>query len=245
MKVQLEAVTVRFGERLALDAVDLSVSAGELVALIGPPESGKSVLLKVAAGLVLPTSGRVRAGADVVVPAADDVLDRWRQRVGMAFQNDALFDALSVADNVGFPLRRRGVDETMVEERVRVMLERVGLAQARDRLPTAISGGMRKRCGIARAAVTGPELALFDDPVAGLDPLTSQRIVALVRELAMEGGAAALVVTNDLPAVLPSAHRVVMLLEGRVVYDGTPAQLFGAAHPAVRQFVTGADDGPL
>lgn len=223
-----------------LDDIDLGVRPGEIVGLIGPPESGKTVLLKAIAGL-LPAQGETWWHGE----ALTDAPQRWRARIGFAFQNDALFDALSVFENVAFPLRRRGVPESEVDARVRGRLADVGLAQAAAKPPHAISGGMRKRVGIARASIIEPAIGLFDDPVAGLDPVTATQILELIARLTRSLNMATLVVSNDLDLLFPRCHRVVMLHAGRVVYDGLPAEARAALDPLVVQFVTGADAGPL
>ncbi len=243
--IKARALVVSFAGRPVLDGVDIAVDRGEIVGLIGPPEAGKSVLLKTLAALVDGEGGRVEVDGERVDHLADAERGRFQARIGMAFQNDALFDALSVFDNVAFPLRRRRVAESELEPRVMARLREVGVAEARDSLPADISGGMRKRVGIARATVTTPELGLFDEPIAGLDPVSSARILDLIVELTRSLHMATLVVSNDLPALLPVCQRVVMLNAGRVAYDGPPAALARSERPEVVQFATGADQGPL
>jgi phospholipid/cholesterol/gamma-HCH transport system ATP-binding protein len=229
--------------RRVLDGVSLVVRPREILGLIGPPEAGKTMLLKTLAGLLRPTSGQLLLGGAPVDLAGD--LRPLRLRIGMAFQNDALFDSLSLFDNVAFPLRRRRVPEPEVRARVSARLADVGLEAAADKLPADVSGGMRKRVGIARATVIEPAIGLFDDPVAGLDPLTGGRILELVVAMTRSLGMATVVVTNDLPVLLPICARVVMMRSGRIVYEGAPDGLTTAADAAVRQFATGSDSGPL
>ena len=243
--IELRDVRVDIGGHEVLRGVSLALARAEIVGLIGPPESGKSVLLKASAGLVPVAAGTLSADGAPVPLANERALRRWRRRIGMSFQNDALFDSLSVFDNVAFPLRRRGVGAREVEERVRRRLDDVGLLDAAARLPSEISGGMRKRVGIARAAVIDPELGLFDDPISGLDPVSSSRILELIVGLTRSLGSATVVVSNDLPVLLPIVHRVVMLHDGEIVYDGPVDGLTGSARPEVVQFATGADEGPL
>lgn len=243
--IDLRDLRVELAGRVVLRGVSLSLGRAEIVGLIGPPESGKSVLLKAVAGLVPIAAGEVRV-EDRPVPFDDDaLLMGWRRRIGMAFQNDALFDSLCVYDNVAFPLRRRAVAEDEVEKRVRERLGEVGLLEAESRFPGEISGGMRKRVGIARAAVIDPEVGLFDDPISGLDPVSSSRILDLIVGLTRSLGSATVVVSNDLPVLLPIVQRVVMLNAGEVVYDGSVADLARSPRPEVVQFATGADEGPL
>jgi phospholipid/cholesterol/gamma-HCH transport system ATP-binding protein len=241
--IEARDLTLELDGRRVLDGVTLSLRPRELVGLIGPPDAGKTLLLKTLAGLLRPTSGELLHRGELVDLGGD--LRPLRLRIGMAFQNDALFDSLTVFDNVAFPLRRRRLPEAEVRPRVTARLADVGLEAAADQLPADISGGMRKRVGIARATVIDPEIALFDDPVAGLDPLTGGRILDLIVAMTARLGMATLVVTNDLPVLLPISTRVVMMRSGRIIYEGAPAGLATAADPAVRQFVTGSDEGPL
>ncbi len=241
--IEAHGLCVRAGGRLVLDDVGLVLAPREVVGLIGPPGAGKTTLVKVLAGLVEPSGGEVRWDGNPVSPGGD--LAGWRRRIGMSFQNDALFDSLSVFENVAFPLRRRRLPEAEIVSRVSARLDDVGLAAAGDAFLGALSGGMRKRVGIARATVIDPEVGLFDDPVAGLDPLTGGRILDLVVSMTERLGMAALVVTNDLPVLLPICRRVVMLHEGRVVYEGAPDGLARSPRPEVVQFATGSDEGPL
>lgn len=238
-------LVLHFGSVRALNGVSIHLMPGEILGLIGPPAAGKTTLLKTLAGLLLPTAGTLVAANVHLETADENSRARFQRRIGMAFQNDALFDAKSVYDNVAFPLRRRRLDEAQVHRRVMGQLGDVGLEDAAQQLPTELSGGMRKRVGIARASVIEPEIGLFDDPIAGLDPVTGGRILELIVRRTKELGMATVVVSNDLPVLLPVCKRVVMLLAGRVIYDGAPAGLIESSEPAVVQFATGADEGPL
>jgi len=215
------------------------------VGLFGPPAAGKSILFKAVAALVEPEQGAIYVDDARIdnAPFAQKVA--WRRRIGMAFQNDALFDDMTVFDNIAFPLRRRQVDEALIDERVMGRLTDVELAGAAQKFPSEISGGMRKRVGIARATVIEPDVGLFDDPIAGLDPVTSGVILDLIVRLQTRLNMAVVIVSNDLPVLLPICTRAMMLHQGRVVYDAPPQGLAGAEQSAVRQFIQGADEGPL
>jgi len=246
--IELRHLGVRFGERQALRDVSLSLARGDILGLIGPPESGKTVLLKAIAMLVDVSAGQLWCdGAQLSGGGgrAADAAAAWRRRIGMSFQNDALFDSQSVFDNVAYPLRRRHVVESEVNVLVTARLREVGLAAAAALDPSALSGGMRKRVGIARATVAKPELGLFDEPVAGLDPVTGGRILDLIVTLTRTLGMATVIVSNDLPVLLPVCNEVMMLHEGAVVYVGSPRGLFTSPRAEVVQFATGADEGPL
>lgn len=228
-----------------LDDINLNLGRGEIVGLIGPPEAGKTTLLKALAGLVPLTTGRVTVDGVPLDFGQPTQVATWQQRIGFAFQNNALFDALSVFDNVAFPLRRRQVPEAEIAPQVGARLDDVGLGHAAQSFPGALSGGMQKRVGIARATIIEPVLGLFDDPIAGLDPLTGFKILELLRRLTRALNMATVIVSNDLSVLLPMCQRIVMLCAGRVVYDGAPAGLVRSARPEVVQFATGSDEGPL
>ncbi|MEO1171848.1 MAG: ATP-binding cassette domain-containing protein [Myxococcota bacterium] len=236
MTLRVEGLGVEFDGASVLEDVSFESRPGQITAIIGPPASGKTVLLKAVAGLVRPACGIISHNRMTVSGSRE-----WQRRIGMAFQNDALFDAMTVAENVAFPLRRAGASDA--DDRARAMLERVGLAHAAGKLPSEISGGMRRRCGIARAAIVDPAIGLFDDPSAGLDPETSDQIFELIRTQAADN--VCLVVSNALPSVLAVANQVLMLHRGRVEFVGTPEEIGRAEHPVVHQFVRGAVEGPL
>jgi phospholipid/cholesterol/gamma-HCH transport system ATP-binding protein len=242
--IALRDVSVAFA-RPVLRHVDLEVPRGCLYGLVGPGASGKSVLLKCLAGLLRPSKGKVYVlGSDVA--ALDEAgLAALRQRMGMLFQNNALFDFMTVADNIGFPLRQRGTPEASVRPRVLERLERVGLHGFEDRLPARLSGGQKKRVGVARATVASAEVLLYDEPAAGLDPVTSQRIFDLLRAEQRASGATVVMVSSDLDRLLPVTDRIGVLLEGRLAFDGPHEAARACSDRAVAQFVTGSPDGPL
>jgi phospholipid/cholesterol/gamma-HCH transport system ATP-binding protein len=231
--------------RPVLRGIDLEIPRGCLYGLVGPGASGKSVLLKCLAGLIRPQAGTVQV-LDRDVPALDEVgLSTLRQRMGMLFQNNALFDFMTVADNVAFPLRQRGASEARIAQRVAERLSRVGLSGFEGRLPSRLSGGQKKRVGVARATVAEAELLLYDEPAAGLDPVTSQRIFELLRAEQLAAGTTVIMVSSDLDRLLPVTDRIGVLLDGKLEFDGTAAAARISDNAAVRQFVTGSVDGPL
>lgn len=237
--IRLSAVEIGFeAEPPVLSGIDLSFEPGALVGLIGPPGSGKSVLLKVIAGLLRPRSGAVHTAGVDLAHTREKGLRSLRKRIGMVFQNNALFDSLTIFDNVAFPLRR--ADEPPPEEeiatRVRQRLREVGLSGSEALLPHELSGGMQKRAGIARATVASPLIRLYDEPTAGLDPVTSARILRLITEL-HGGQGVSLVVSNEMDTLLRAVPRLVMLYRGGVAYDGPAAQ--AEQHSPSREFVRG------
>ncbi|HKY36674.1 MAG TPA: ATP-binding cassette domain-containing protein [Polyangiaceae bacterium] len=242
--IRLEGVSVAF-ERTVLRQVSLEIPRGCLYGLIGPGASGKSVLLKCLAGLVRPRSGQVWV-LDQNVMSLDELgLSALRQRMGMLFQNNALFDFMTVAENIGFPLRQRGAPDREVRSRTDERLARVGLSGFEERLPARLSGGQKKRVGVARATVTAAEVVLYDEPAAGLDPVTSQRIFDLLRAEQRAAGTTVVMVSSDLDRLLPVTDRIGVLLDGQLAFDGTVDQARTSDDAAVRQFVTGSPDGPL
>jgi phospholipid/cholesterol/gamma-HCH transport system ATP-binding protein len=230
--IRFEGVDVAFDGSIALGPINLSFAPGAFVGLIGPPGSGKSLLLKVVAGLIAPSRGLV-------------VVER---RVGMVFQNNALFDSKTLFENVAFPLRRAPDPPSAPELRARVLtrIEDVGLAGSEEKLPHELSGGMQKRAGIARATVADPEIRLYDEPTAGLDPVTSARILALIATLHDRLGGVSIVISNEMDTLLKTVPRIVMLHHGQTVFDGPRTDLDTPAAPELAQrFVRGDITAPL
>ena len=232
--------------RTILRDVSLTVPSGCLYGLIGPGAAGKSVLLKMITGLMRPDEGTIEVGADRVTDAPELALQEIRKRIGMLFQNNALFDHLTVFDNIAFPLRRLyAPPEQEVRERVLERLACVSLAGFGDRLPAGLSGGQKKRVGVARATVTRAPIVLYDEPAAGLDPVTSQKIFDLLRAEQRASGATVVMVSSDLDRLLTVTDRVGVLIRGELVFDGTTAEAQACDEPRVRQFVHGLTEGPL
>lgn len=239
--VRLENVSHGFDGHVVLEDVNLTVSQGEVVGLIGPGGHGKSVLLKLVAGLIRPTSGKVRVFGEEISRASDRQLAKVRAAMGYLFQNYALFDFMTVFENVAFPLRQLGrVLDAEIEERVSGLLSEVGLGAALGLYPRELSGGMKKRVGLARAVITHPQLTLYDDPSAGLDPVTSSKIFELISRMQqMEDRSAAIVVSHDVDRMKAVCERYVMLYRGRILYDG-PESGIDSADPIVGDFFYGA-----
>ncbi|MBZ0237873.1 MAG: ATP-binding cassette domain-containing protein [Deltaproteobacteria bacterium] len=243
--IQLHDVGVRFDHRAVLEGVNLTVPRGARVGIIGPAASGKSVLVKLIAGLVAPTSGRLVIDGTDITGMSEERLAPVRARIGMLFQNYALYDFLTVEGNVGFPLVRRGEAADVVAQRVRDRLRAVGLAGSEAKMPSQLSGGMKKRVGIARATIAAPELVLYDEPTAGLDPVTTSKMYDLLRADHDQSGATAIAVSSDVAALVTFVDTVVFVYQGRAHYQGPAATVADAPDPVVRQFVRGALDGPL
>jgi phospholipid/cholesterol/gamma-HCH transport system ATP-binding protein len=229
-----------------LHDVSLHVPEGCLYGLIGPGASGKSVLLKMITGLMRPDSGTVHVAGEEVTALSELRLQELRKRLGMLFQNNALFDHLTVADNIAFPLRRLyAPPEEEVRARVAERLECVALPGFEDRMPSGLSGGQKKRVGVARATITRAPIVLYDEPAAGLDPVTSQKIFELLRAEQRAAHATVVMVSSDLDRLLTVTDRVGMMYKGELCFDGTTDEAKASTIPHVRQFVHGLTEGPL
>lgn len=238
--IAMEGVRKAFRGKPVLRGVDLAVHPGETYTLLGGSGSGKSVCLKHMIGLLRADAGRIAiSGQDVTSFSESDWIP-VRRRFGMVFQSAALFDSLPVRENVAYPIREhRDWDEERIRERIRRCLEAVGLAGVEDLLPAELSGGMRKRVGVARAIALEPEIILYDEPSTGLDPANSRRIGELIRALQERLHVTSVVVTHDIPLCEAVSDRVGLLREGRVVFEGGAPDLARAEHPALREFLTG------
>ncbi|WP_437786564.1 ABC transporter ATP-binding protein [Sorangium sp. So ce1097] len=244
--IQIEQLTKSFGGMPVLRGVDLEVPSGCLYGLIGPGASGKSVLLKMITGLLRPERGRVVVDGKDVHALSELELQQFRLRFGMLFQNNALFDYMTVGENIAFPLRRLyDLSEDEIAERVAERLRVVSLAGFEDRTPAGLSGGQKKRVGVARATIARGEIVLYDEPAAGLDPVTSQRIFDLLRAEQRAMNATVVMVSSDLDRLLTVTDRVGMLYRGRLIFDGTTEEAKASDDPRVRQFVHGLTEGPL
>ena len=234
------------GRRAILRDVSLTVPSGCLYGLIGPGASGKSVLLKMITALMRPDRGTIEVGDERVTDANELRLQEIRKRIGMLFQNNALFDHLTVFDNIAFPLRRLyAPPEQEVTDRVAERLACVSLAGFEDRMPSGLSGGQKKRVGVARATVTRAPIVLYDEPAAGLDPVTSQKIFDLLRAEQRAISATVVMVSSDLDRLLTVTDRVGMMYRGELIFDGTTEEARSCQEPRVRQFVHGLTEGPL
>jgi phospholipid/cholesterol/gamma-HCH transport system ATP-binding protein len=244
--IEVEDVHVSFGDKDVLRGVSLAVPQGCVYALIGPGAAGKSVLLKTIAGLVKPKRGRVRIEGAEVSAMSEAQLAEVRKRIGMLFQNYALFDSMTVGENIAFPLRRLfDPPEDEIRARVAERLERMALPGYEARSVGGLSGGQKKRVGVARATIARPPLLLYDEPTAGLDPVTSQKIYDLIREEQLGQGTTNVVISSDVKGLLTIADRVGMLHRGRLIFEGTVDEARASPIPEVHQFVHGLPDGPL
>jgi phospholipid/cholesterol/gamma-HCH transport system ATP-binding protein len=245
--ITLQGVHRRFGTQEVLRGVDLEVPRGQVTVIIGRSGTGKSVLLKHVMGLLRPDAGVIRVGDVDITKMNDRQLRTLRFRFGMVFQNAALFDSMNVYDNVAFPLREHTRQtEKQIRERVMAMLGSVGLGEAGEKAVNELSGGMRKRVGLARAMVRSPEFLLYDEPTTGLDPIMTAQIDALIRDTQDQNpGLTSLVISHDMHATFAIADKIAMLYEGKVIHEGTAEDFQTCDDARVRQFVEGRLDGPI
>ena len=243
--VRFEKVTKSFGDHRVLDDVSFEIPRASGFCLLGRSGTGKSVTLKHIIGLLRPDSGRVMVDDQEVASLDSRALSRIRQGMGFLFQHAALFDSLTVGENVAFPLRRhrRDLSGTELRRIAGDKLAQVGLAADYDKMPADLSGGMRKRAGLARAMALSPSLLLVDEPSAGLDPITSAEIDQLLVDLKRQEGTTLVVVTHNIPSARAIGDELALLAEGRIVVRGTPEELDRSAHPLVRAFMQSEGTG--
>jgi phospholipid/cholesterol/gamma-HCH transport system ATP-binding protein len=244
--VELQRVSAGYGDRVVLRDVDLVVPRGSVVALMGTSGGGKTTVLRLIARQIAPMSGRVLFDGVDLATLDRDGLYAARRRMGMLFQFGALFTDLSVFDNVAFPLREHApISESMIRDLVLMKLNAVGLRGARDLMPSQISGGMARRVALARAIALDPELMLYDEPFAGLDPISMGVAARLIKELNQSLGITSIVVSHDVEETFLIADHVVFITNNGVVAQGTSADMQASTDPLVRQFVDAEADGPV
>jgi phospholipid/cholesterol/gamma-HCH transport system ATP-binding protein len=242
--VKLDRVTKTFGGRSVLDDVSFEVPSGCGFVILGRSGTGKSVTLRHIIGLVRPDRGRVLVDGDEISTLKGPELSRVRQKIGFLFQNAALFDSISVGENVAFPLRRHTrLRDGEIRDRAREKLAAVGLEHEVDKMPAALSGGMRKRAGLARALALDPPILLVDEPSAGLDPITADEIDDLLLGLKRHGGRTLIVVTHNIPSARRLGDRLVMLHDGRIVASGTPEDFAHSDDELVQAFMSSQHAG--
>jgi phospholipid/cholesterol/gamma-HCH transport system ATP-binding protein len=243
--IELKKVSKRFGRLVVLDELDLSIAEGESITIIGASGTGKSVLLKHIVGLLRPDTGEVWFDGQRIDTMTERKLMDVRQRFGFLFQMGALFDSLTVGENIAFPLvehTHKRPDE--IRRIVAQKLEMVGLPGMEKKMPAQLSGGQKKRVALARAIALDPEVILYDEPTTGLDPVRADVINQLIIRLKKELNVTSITVTHDMASAFKISDRIVMLHEGKIIFDGTPQQIQASENPIVRQFVTGEAGDP-
>ncbi len=244
--IKAEGVVKKFGDRTVLNGINLDIYRGETFVIMGGSGCGKSTFLRHLIGALKPDSGRVSLLGKDLSKLQEDELDAVKKKIGMSFQSSALFDSMTVGDNVALPLKEHAkLDKSVVDIVVKMKLELVGLRGFEDLMPSQLSGGMRKRVGLARAIVMDPEIVFYDEPTAGLDPIVSGVIDKLILDLSKKLSITSVVVTHDMKSVFSIADRIAMLYEGRVLEVGTPDEIRKSKNQMVQQFVSGSPDGPI
>jgi len=244
--IELVNIHKSFGSQTVLNGLTLNIPVGKTTAVIGPSGEGKSVMLKHMIGLLQPDQGEVLVEGRSIAGLRRSQLNQVREKFAMVFQNAALFDSMTVYENVAFPLEEKTrLNRDEINERVATALSEVGLSNANHKYPDELSGGMKKRVGLARALLLQPKVVLFDEPTTGLDPVIRRAIHQLIKETQEKFGFTAVIVSHDIPEIFEVAHYTAMLYQGQILQFGTSAELQTSDHPVVRQFISGSLDGPI
>lgn len=240
--ISLRQLNITFGTHTVLDNIDLDVYKGETLAILGPSGTGKSTVLRSMIGLLEPGGGKIYIQGEDVSELDEDGWNRLRMKMGMVFQYSALFDFLTVGENVAFGLRQHtDKSEEEIQQIVAQMLEMVGLPGTQDLYPAELSGGMKKRVGLARAIAVTPEIVLYDEPTAGLDPIMSRNISRLIKKTQQQLHVTSVLVTHDMQSAFYAADRVAMLYKGRIVAIGTAEEIKESTNPIVKAFIEGRE----
>lgn len=235
-----------FDSQKVLNGLNLVIPAGQITAIIGPSGEGKSVLIKHMIGLLQPDSGQIDVDGESILGIRRSQLNRIREKFGMLFQNAALFDSMNVFENVAFPLQEKTqLSKDEIRTRVISALEDVGLKNVEQKFTDELSGGMKKRVGLARALLLKPKIILFDEPTTGLDPIIKRAIHQLIRETHEKFGFTAVIVSHEIPDIFDIAQNVAMLYKGEILQYGTADEIRNSDHPVVKQFISGSLDGPI
>lgn len=244
--IRLVDVHKSFGSQVVLDGLTMAVPEGKITAVIGPSGEGKSVLLKHMIGLMKPDRGEVYVEDENITTMRRYQMNRVWEKFGMLFQNAALFDSLTVFENVAFPLEEKTrLSRSEISDRVHDALEHVGLRNVDKKFPDELSGGMKKRVGLARALLLNPRIILFDEPTTGLDPIICRAIHELIRETHERFGYTAVIVSHEIPEIFDISENVAMLYRGKIIEQGTSEDIQRSEHPVVRQFISGSLEGPI
>ncbi len=244
--IQLIDLHKSFGRQKVLDGVDLDIEEGRTTVIIGRSGGGKSVLLKHIIGLIKPDRGQVLVDGTDIAKLGESDLNEIRKKFGMLFQEAALFDSMTVAENVAFPLREHTkMNEDEIRRTVSERLHAVGLAGVEEKMPSELSGGMRKRVGLARAVAMRPQIVLFDEPTTGLDPVMTEAINRLIMDTQRIFNLTCVVISHDIQSIFEIGHRIAMLYEGKIIACGTPEELRTSRDPVIVQFLAGSIEGPI
>ena len=242
--IEIEDLYKSFNHRDVLNGVSLNVQRGEILAVIGGSGVGKSVLLKHITGLIRPDRGTIKVDGQEVTNLRGKLLVSYRERIGFLFQGGALFDSMTVFENVAFPLREKTkLQEKKIRESVYEILEHVGMQDDEEKYPAELSGGMQKRAALARALITNPELMLFDEPTTGLDPIIVNSVFTYIRSTHQKIGFTGIIVTHKIPRIFAIVQKVALLHKGVIVASGTPDEIRQSTYPVVEYFLSGGESG--
>jgi phospholipid/cholesterol/gamma-HCH transport system ATP-binding protein len=243
---RIDNATLAFGDKVVLKKLSFDVVEGAITCVIGLSGAGKSTILRLLDGLLLPSEGHVYVRGEDICHMNEEQLNRVRQKISLSFQFSALLDSLTVGENVALPLREHTrLSESEIRKTVLDALESVGLAHTYDNLPNELSGGMLKRAGFARAIVTRPELVLYDEPTTGLDPIVTNLITDTILKLREKLRGTAVVISHDLPSIFAMADYIAMLFEGAIIAFDTAESIRSSTNPIVQQFLQGSEVGPI
>ena len=245
--ISVQNVYKRFGSQVVLDGVSIEIEPGKTTTVVGPSGVGKSVLLKLIMGIMTPDAGEIYIGGDNITKAKSEAAkNEVRKQLGVLFQSAALFDSLTIYDNIAFPLLERSrLSSSKAHTKVLAIAESLSLGPYLANYPEQVSIGIRKRVGMARALITEPKILLVDEPNTGLDPLDGQEVYDLINACKNQWGFTGLVISHELPEVFQVSERVAMILGGKIIAEGTPAEMIASTDPAVQQFLNGRTDGPI
>lgn len=244
--IELNDIHKSFEENNVLKGISLKVEKGEILVLIGMSGYGKSVILKHVVGLMNPDKGRVYVDGMEVNSLKGRTLSDLRSRIGFLFQGGALFESMTVFENIAFPLKEKiGLEKSVIEKKVHNVLEQVGLKGADSKYPSQLSGGMQKRAALARELVWEPEIMLFDEPTTGLDPIIGHAILNLIADIHNRMNFTGIIITHELERVFKIVNKVAMLHEGAIIESGLPEEILASGNPVVKQFLSGETEGPI
>jgi phospholipid/cholesterol/gamma-HCH transport system ATP-binding protein len=241
--IELRDVYLSYGDRTILRGVSMVVEDGRITSILGPSGSGKSTILKLMLGLIPPTSGQVLVDGVPIQNLPEEKLFPIRKKMGMVFQGNALFDSLNVRDNLSFFLRENlQLSEAEIQRRTQEQLHFTGLESFANQLPDSLSGGMKKRLAIGRALIFGPSMVLLDEPTVGLDPVSTKKVLDVIRDLREEKGLGAVMVTHLIQDVFSLADHVIILFQGKVIYSDRPEGMYNSNHPFINSFLSDSEE---